>query len=1429
LTDHKNVLYFLALHAAPVRKNRIQEFCSYYGELKAPAVNTIVNKLKQNGWIDIDEKGMLQCKSEYREPIVHQLCADKNYGKYVERMFSAIGGRYFIDYSYARGYGSSEKRSWDRPKLPGDFVRELRHLLISNQTNSLSELFGNLESREYYNIDVYPEILTLFKTYEGRNWLNEANIEFRSRLLQHLLVRTLSQLRGDFDDTWNILIGTGCDPKCEPATQILILDYAFITGKLDEPKLAGFSGKGAPLLLSAHRAFVCGCYADAAEAYQLALKSFGNLKAVKNAVLPFLSGIFQALVELKRGNTVAVLENAKSVQARSGSVSRGIKIECNMNIEGAWRLIETIAERMMGKSPNQLLVNTKDLLPKRPVWLSILLSAHESKWFQRALPVTTGEWMEQFLWQTKTGIPWITAEIAELCESLDIAKDILAPFLEKAEEYRTQTETVPLRDLFAPKEDWERWLESLQVLANEAPKSPKKSAAPKKEQPKARLIWRLIHEVGGYMDFIPHEQKWSPKTNSWLAEKEITMSRLFKSQNTLGYLTEQDKRICSKIKVSASHYAANRYSFGDEIAAEFVGHPLLFLETERKTKKTVRIELIHARPEISMEEKGGKLHVAFSPPLKIYHNVHNHGAYGQYGNPDDSKESFFIVKESATRFKVIKLTKTEMQIRVLLGEKGRVFPKKAQDPLAALLGKLASDMSVKTDANVEFTDVPSIPANTKMYIHLSPYGEGIQADFFVRPLGAESSGHRPGMGSERLLGEVDGRNVQTIRALPAEKNCRADIIARFPAFQHGSLLTEDQYLFESPSDALALLAELKDSQREENAPDFELYWSHGEKYSVTSTASFGNFSLSFMSMEDWLSASGTLNVDGEAFELQKLFALLDDNSESRFVKLSEQKFLALTKEFRKRLGELKQLSHIKGKTVQIHPLAAAGMEDFFDAIPTLQKDALWCEVKKRITTAHDYKAPFPKNFVGDPRDYQLDGYRWLARCAEWGVGCCLADDMGLGKTIQALMLLLLRAERGPALVVAPTSVCFNWEREAAKFAPTLKIKRVQSITGTGASKKERDKLIASAKKREVLITSYTLLQQEINLFAKKKYATVILDESQAIKNPDSNRAKAAAQLQAEFRIAMTGTPIENHLTELWSLFRFLNPGLLGSQNSFEDRFAVPIQRDHSASSRNTLRRLVHPFILRRTKSQVLEELPARTEIIREIELSKEELALYEAARLNALKELQEMKETDSGKSRLQILAALTRLRQLCCNPKMVLPDSKVESSKLEAFREIMEELKANRHRVLVFSQFVKHLEILKAELDAMDISYQYLDGSTPERERQKRVEAFQSGESDAFLISIKAGGSGLNLTAADYVIHTDPWWNPAVEDQATDRAHRIGQTRPVTVYRLITQGTIEEKIVRLHHEKRDIADKLLEGTDQATKLSAADLIDILRS
>ena len=338
----------------------------------------------------------------------------------------------------------------------------------------------------------------------------------------------------------------------------------------------------------------------------------------------------------------------------------------------------------------------------------------------------------------------------------------------------------------------------------------------------------------------------------------------------------------------------------------------------------------------------------------------------------------------------------------------------------------------------------------------------------------------------------------------------------------------------------------------------------------------------------------------------------------------------------------------------------------------------------------------------------------------------------------------------------------------------------------------------------------------------------MLDEAQAIKNMTTKRSQAAMQLNAGFRVATTGTPVENRLDELWNLFRFLNPGLLGSHQSFTTRFANPIERERDKAARTLLKKLIRPFILRRSKSQVLEELPPRTEIVQRVELSPEEAAFYEALRRQALESLGEAGEQSPGERQIRILAEITRLRRACCHPRLVLPDSPLSSAKLAAFREIVDELRANGHRALVFSQFVSHLDLLREELDKDGIGYRYLDGSTPAKERQAQVASFQAGQGELFLISLKAGGVGLNLTAADYVIHMDPWWNPAVEDQASDRAHRIGQKRPVTVYRLVAANTIEEKIVALHGQKRELADSLLEGTETALRVSADDLLELLR-
>jgi SNF2 family DNA or RNA helicase len=362
---------------------------------------------------------------------------------------------------------------------------------------------------------------------------------------------------------------------------------------------------------------------------------------------------------------------------------------------------------------------------------------------------------------------------------------------------------------------------------------------------------------------------------------------------------------------------------------------------------------------------------------------------------------------------------------------------------------------------------------------------------------------------------------------------------------------------------------------------------------------------------------------------------------------------------------------------------------------------------------------------------------------------------------------------------------------------------------------------------DLVICSYALLQQELDLFTARAWHTLVLDEAQAVKNFATKRAQAVLALAADFRMVTTGTPIENRLDELWMLFRFLNPGLLGSRERFNERFGGPIERNRDARARARLRRLTRPFVLRRTKSEVLAELPERTEITLAVEPDERELAFHEALRRTALAAI-EGGGIPLEQRRFQVLAELMRLRRACCDPRLVAPESGLVGSKLEAFTLLVEELTANRHKALVFSQFVDYLVLLRGELDRMGVRYQYLDGATPAAERAKRVSAFQAGVGDLFLISLRAGGFGLNLTAADYVIIADPWWNPAVEDQAAARAHRMGQERPVTVYRLVMKGSIEERIMELHRDKRALAEGLFAGEEFGGAVSVEELVKLLR-
>lgn len=658
--------------------------------------------------------------------------------------------------------------------------------------------------------------------------------------------------------------------------------------------------------------------------------------------------------------------------------------------------------------------------------------------------------------------------------------------------------------------------------------------------------------------------------------------------------------------------------------------------------------------------------------------------------------------------------------------------------------------------------------------------------------------------------------IRLRRTLPAELRRAREVAVRFGL---DDLTAEGPYSWAATSDdaALNLLGSLAEAGAEAPA----ILWPEGQTMKVRGELTPQSLRVKLDDRRDWFGISGSIEIDGREIALADLLVAVRENR--NLVRVGDREFASISATFRRRLQMLDDSVVSERGMLRIADASAPMVRELLGEDVTLEAAARWHETLHRLDQIRDWNPSPPESLTAQLRDYQVEGYRWLARLSRWGVGSVLADDMGLGKTVQTLGVLIDRAEGGPALVVAPTSVGENWSRETSRFAPTLKPHAYREH--------DRQRLIDGAQAGDLIIVSYQLLQRDAERFASRKWHTLVLDEAQFIKNAATKTSQAIRAIHSDWRLGLSGTPLENHLGELWSLFRALSPGLLGSWDRFRTRFAEPIQRHQDQQRRESLAELVRPFILRRTKSAVLKELPERTEITLMAELGTEERERYEDARLTAVAELSGALPDAKGEGdqRFKTLAWLTKLRQLACHPRLVDKSWRKGSAKLRLLMETVEGLREEGHRALVFSQFVRHLDLVRAALDDRGFTYQYLDGSTPAAERQRRIDAFQNGEGELFLISLKAGGTGLNLTAANYVIHLDPWWNPAVEDQATDRAHRIGQERAVTVYRLVSKGTIEEQIIELHANKRQLVANVLGGTDQAGRLDTDELIHLIRS
>jgi superfamily II DNA or RNA helicase len=584
------------------------------------------------------------------------------------------------------------------------------------------------------------------------------------------------------------------------------------------------------------------------------------------------------------------------------------------------------------------------------------------------------------------------------------------------------------------------------------------------------------------------------------------------------------------------------------------------------------------------------------------------------------------------------------------------------------------------------------------------------------------------------------------------------------------------------------------------------------------------FRMGVSSGVDWFELHGEVQYEGGTARLPELLDALRHGQ--NMVQLSDGAYGVLPEEWLRRIGALAGMGVAEGGHIRFRRSQAGLLDALLAAQPEATYDETFARMRDGLRQFHGVEpAPQPAGFVGQLREYQREGLGWIDFLRRFGFGGCLADDMGVGKTAQVLALLEKRREAraageeiGPSLVVVPRSLVFNWKQEAERFTPQL---RVLDYTGLARGK-------ADFADYDLVLTTYGTLRRDVPLLAETEFDYLVLDEAQAIKNSETESSKAARLLRGKSRLALSGTPVENHLGELWALFEFLNPGMLGAASVF--KLAGAGSRNADEETRRMLAQALRPFILRRTKEQVARELPAKTEQTVYCELKPDQRKLYDELREHYRASLLGKIATDGlAKSKIQVLEALLRLRQAACHPGLVDPKRRVEgSAKVDTLVEQVREVLDEGHKALVFSQFTTLLSIVRDRFDQAGVSYEYLDGKT--RDRQERVERFQNDPAcKLFLVSLKAGGLGLNLTAAEYVFLLDPWWNPAVEAQAVDRAHRIGQTRNVFAYRLIARGTVEEKVLELQASKRDLAAAIIQADNSLIRDLKREDLELLLS
>ena len=956
----------------------------------------------------------------------------------------------------------------------------------------------------------------------------------------------------------------------------------------------------------------------------------------------------------------------------------------------------------------------------------------------------------------------------------------LSPWLPLSDEEKQQLTDdfggKPLLSRIRYKQPWELLLEEL---------TPHTEGNQQKEERQVRVSYI----IDGYHSVEPREQT-RLQSGAWGAGRRMTIERFKQGAD---YMDDIDRQIAN---------TADRWDYDldlGKILPYLIGSDRVY--TGRYAPFTP-VTIDEEKPYLMIE----RTKTAFSVKSNI-------------GRADIS-EPVVYHKDSDTHYTVITMTDRQRSYyQKLLAIGG--FPLEAEEQLREFLPKVSDVVEVHSDLVEGGTTLEHRDGTPQLCLQALPQ-DGSPSHYSVwclaRPLADGKTLFEVGQGLNPCVAEQDGVRYQVTRDIKGER-ANLDLLRTFISDNDLTELDADELFIDRTAidmNAEGLLM-LMDFVRQQ-ADLFYMEWPEGGQLNLKA-AQPSAWNISLRSKSGWFEVEGDIPIDDETvLTVGQLLQLVAESPRGGFIRLNDTDFLALSDKLRKQLTRLESLTVSNRGHLQISEFHASLLGNALSGELEIKHDKRIDQLQKKIKQSMAQQPEIPKTLKAELRDYQTDGYQWIARMTGWGAGVCLADDMGLGKTVQTIAFMLHTASQGPALVATPASVVLNWQRELQRFAPSLHVEVFNTTT-------DRKALVEQAAAGDVILTTYGLFVTEDEVLCGKQWNTVCLDEAHVIKNRQTKTSAVVMKLQATHRIILTGTPVQNHLGELWNLFQFANPGLLGSHEQFRQKYIVPIEQQDNKERSRQLKRIVSPFMLRRTKQEVIEELPDKTEINIPIELSDDELAVYEVIRRRA-KQLLEDERSSSGVS-VNTLAEITRLRQAACSAELVEKNWKGECSKLTALNDLLQEIVDGGNAVLVFSQFTSFLAMVRQQLDKQKQPYLYLDGSVPVRQRDQLVQQFQHGQCPVFLISLKAGGLGLNLTGANYVIHLDPWWNPAIEQQATDRAYRIGQRQNVTVYHLISQYTIEEKILRLHQTKRNLADAMLEGTNESHKLTSKDFLAMI--